>query len=449
MNIKKAIELNLGWLDSMHQKKGFSGPVTHYWKDSLNYIGPSLDWAYEGLIISFISLFEKTGQKEFLEKAVMLGDELVENQNSFGTFFNSNFESNPSIFDGSTPHETAACIGLMHLVKKLDSMGQNFEKYLNAVKKNIENFHLKILWDSKKEAFFQYRFDKKLHVPNKNATIVELLLLVDDFLKEEKYFYYAKKSSEFIIAQQHKNGGIFQSDSRKRIITFYTARCIPALIQMYKKTNQKKFLNSALKAGKFIEKMFSPKNGFYFGLMKQKNEWLLFKYPVFIAGSADIIRAIIELQNFGKKSVSEKIKWFLSKQNPNGSFPTSFGMNKKNQATDYSGKPFWRDIIGVVGWNDKALRLLVSLLKKREKIKPLQIKNFEFECEDAFFKETKSKIIISGKENFVFKKNAVFSSNNFFKKIILKLALIYSQIFKDYKSNSVGFTRKVFNFLLK
>ena len=112
------ISKNISWLQTMKQPSGYSGPVPHYWEDCFNYIGPGRDWRYEGIIISYLELYEKTKDNKFLRLAKEAGNHLVNNQLKIGCFNNSGFDGNPSIIKGSMPHDTAASIGLMKLALK-------------------------------------------------------------------------------------------------------------------------------------------------------------------------------------------------------------------------------------------------------------------------------------------------------------------------------------------
>jgi hypothetical protein len=44
------------WLESMRGPGGYGGPVAHWWRQSLLYTGPGLDWRYEGIILGYLAL---------------------------------------------------------------------------------------------------------------------------------------------------------------------------------------------------------------------------------------------------------------------------------------------------------------------------------------------------------------------------------------------------------
>gem|GEM_PF-762079 len=449
--IEEAIGGNISWLQTMKQKNGYAGPVVHYWRDCLRYIGPGLDWRYEGLIQAYITLFEKTKSNFFLDLAIEAGNHLVKNQLPNSCFRNSNFESNPSFRSGGTPHESAACIGLLKLAKKLKDLNLNWQSYYIAAKKNMDIFHLKVLWDNENRIFYQYIFDRRSHIPNKIATIIEFLLLLYEFTKEERYLKYATFGADFIVSQQNLEdfyGGIYQSDNlrHRHFITYYTARCIPALLQIYNYTKNDKYIHTALGAAEFIKKMEHEDGGFYFGFVRSefikdmeqkedKNELKLCKYPIWIAGSADILRALFYLNEYKKYNLNKNIKWILSNIDENGGIRNSFGMNFKNKIGDYRGLPSWRDVIHVVGWNDKPLRLFSEMLEKGYQIEiNRQMPTVEIECSDGLYYEDDKIIKIeSDKENYIFRKDSLFSGRNIFLKTsIMKFGFLYSKYRKTY-----------------
>ena len=62
--------------------------------------------------------------------------------------------------------------------------------------------------------------------------------------------------------------------------------------------------------------MRNAKGGYDFGYLKTEKGWKRFKYPKFIAGSADITRALFLLGE--KKIVERDIQWLIRHQLPTG-----------------------------------------------------------------------------------------------------------------------------------
>jgi len=366
-----------------------------------------------------------------------------------GTFFNSHFENNPSLARGGTPHDTAAALGLAYLAEFLKRQEKPYERYLAAAKKSIDEYHIKRLYDAKTGLFFQYLYDPQcLHVPNKIATLLQLMMLVDKLTGKKEYASYIERNAEYILEMQDSSlmdGGIYQTEKRDRIITYYTARCVPALMEVYELTKKKKYIKAAKKAGAFIKRMRAKKGGYYFGYSRTPRGWSMFKYPIFIAGSGDITRALFLLE--GKtKIVKNDVAWLCSHQLPSGGIMTSKGMTLKDKQTQESQEECsWRDVLPVVGWNDKALRLLVELMPTRCSLQ-FQVESHVYRrvCADGAITEDAKKILVQGKESYVFSKAAYFSSNNKLMSRIMRRALKKIGARSDRKLDV-----KVYDYLLK
>lgn len=424
-SLKETIEKNLAWLATMKQPQGYAGPVVHYWQDCLNYIGPSMGWGYEGLIDAFIALYKKTSQEKFITLAKEAGDHLLRSQLPNGIFFNSHFEANPSLKRGSTPHDTGAALGLAYLAEFLMEKGEDGRKYLAAAKRNLDLYHFGFLYEEKTGLFLQYHYDKqRLHVPNKIATLIELLLLMHKLTKEKKYLDVIKANADYIVQQQDEHtGGIFQTEKHQHIITFYTARCVPALLKVHEMTGKEKYKETAVKAGKFLEKI-RESNGYNFGYLKIQQKWKKFTYPIFVAGGADISRALLLLKGKKTEMIEEDVELLQKRMLSSGGIMTSYGMNLKNQSIkSYQGKPFWRDVMPVVGWNDKALRLMAQLLPEGSAIDEKKNNVCDVECADGKYHEDLNKIEINGKnEQYAFYKQKKFSSHQWSLGLVMRIA---------------------------
>ncbi|MEW6295730.1 MAG: hypothetical protein AB1467_05585 [Candidatus Diapherotrites archaeon] len=424
------------WLNTMEQKKGYGGPVVHYWQDSLNYIGPGIDWRYEGLINSYITLLKKTGDQQFFKLAIRGGNHIISSQLDNGNFLNSGFEANPVLGGGAIPHETAVCLALVDLIKLLKENKFNWDKYFEVLTKNIELYHFNQLFDKKTGLFFQYKKkyalkNKGVFVPNKIATIIELLLEMHELTKNKLYLKLAIKNGNFIISQQNEEefaGGIYQTELKEKIITYYTARCIPALLKLFDKTKDQKYVDSAINAIKFIKKMENEDGGFCFGYQKKDDEFKLYKYPIFVAGAGDILRSIKLTEKYEKYNIKKHINWLMKNIDLNGGIRTSIGMNLKNKKTNKQTKLSWKDVIHVVGWNDKSLRFFSELIEKDTEINIGAESEVEINCLDGIFYENEKFIQISG--NRVFDKKRYFSSGNeTLKRFVMNISLLCPDTF--------------------
>ena len=60
------------WLDTMRGPDGYTGPVAHWWQSCLQFTGTGLDWRYEGIVIGYAQLYERTADERWLGKRVQI-----------------------------------------------------------------------------------------------------------------------------------------------------------------------------------------------------------------------------------------------------------------------------------------------------------------------------------------------------------------------------------------
>ncbi|NDJ59491.1 MAG: hypothetical protein GYB67_00110, partial [Chloroflexi bacterium] len=69
--------------------QGYTGPVAHWWQNTLQFTGVGLDWRYEGLIHAYLNLYRATADPQWLTCARRAGDDVVRGQLPNGHFRNS------------------------------------------------------------------------------------------------------------------------------------------------------------------------------------------------------------------------------------------------------------------------------------------------------------------------------------------------------------------------
>ncbi len=418
-SVSWAVSQNLAWLETMKQPGGYAGPVTHYWSDSLTYAGPGIDWRYEGLIPAFISLYRKTNQVVYQSRAIECGDFILRAQRDDGSFLNSSFEANPSFEYSGTPHEAAVCIALFKLANFLREEKMPFQSYEKAALKNIENIQLTQFWNEKLKTFLQFQKSRlpqknNILVPNKIATTCEALLHAYDATRKKTYLQTALRASKSILSYQDNGawkGGIFQSDTRDKIIPFYTARCIPVLVNFFERTNEEKYLEAALSAGTYVKNSQRADGLFSFG--ENMNETV--SGPFFIAGAGDIGRALQSLSPYTKISLTPIMDALLASQRKNGAFPT------KEESKEL---PSWKDRLGVVGWNDKTLRFLSENMSEKDLDEGSEIPSTDEKCREGIFHETGELISVvdsHGNEKYYWNKNEMFARSSFMASIFYRV----------------------------
>jgi hypothetical protein len=416
--ITKAVIGIDGWLDTMRGEHGYAGPVAHRWRDNLLYTGPGIDWRYEGIILGYLNLYEKTGGKKWLEKAICAGSDILKSQNWDGTYATSAFELNPT--HGGTPHEAACDLALLKLASVLKAEEDTrWELFLKTSRDNLENYHINRLWDDKKSYFHNLAHDQHF-VPNKVATLIEALFALYD-LKGDSLLIetYITPSLQKILSLQVRDpdsplrGAIDQSShGLGRFFPFYIARCIPALLLSYACFEDKAYLQAALNAMYFIIK-HQERNG-SFPQVVYKNLQIT-TYPQWIAGVGDILRTADLLEPFGLNWTGKKWteSWLLQGVQPSGGVMTANGFakleNPRCTMLDF------RDVLPVCGWVDKAFRYFTHILPDRSDLKPEANSRTICDCrywgKVATFYETQERIEVrsQGKSCYYWKKPEIWA----------------------------------------
>lgn len=419
MHSKTKIEMNqvvsniLDWFTTIEQPLGFGGPVVHYWNDSLAYIGPGTDWRYEGLIAGLLALEKNTKDSHYLEYARACGEYILQNQREDGTFNDSAFEANPAMGYISQIHESAVDIALLRLGLRMEKIQKGDGKpFIDAAQKNIDRVLMIRFWNDEKKSFQQYekgQWDNapNLFVPNKIATACEALLLLEEATGEKKYVEYAVHAGEMILSFQSDEkpilGGIFQANDAEQVITFYTARCITPLLALHSKTKDKRFLNTAKKAAQFIVSQQFDDGSFAFGYHRGEPT----RYPIFGAGTGDILRALDAVGGF-EKNVKKGTAFLLSLQQPTGGFASFIGLGACEKKSFTAS---WKDHLSCAGWNDKAFRFVAEYTKG--KIPPANTSMaFTITCGDGTLTETRGEWNLHGKRNLRFGKNERFAGGD-------------------------------------
>lgn len=363
--IDTAIAACDAWLDTIRGPSGYGGPVAHWWQQSLVYTGAGLDWRYEGIVVGYVQLWQRTGDERWLAKARRAADDLVAGQLDNGHFPASSFEINPAT--AGTPHEAACDAALLFLAKALRTSGQaGWEAYASAAERNLRTFYIEQLWDPEACLF---RDDPSVlcFVPNKAATACEALFLLAEITNDESWVErYALPTLDRVVVHQvgddvALDGAIAQNSFGTRTIAkyfpIYIARCVPALVRGYRWSGHEQYVECALRAMHFIVR-WSYQDGSFPTVVYPNRR--VNRYPSWIAPLGDILRAADELRPWGfHTSLEASFRRLLSGQDATGGFQTARGF-----AAQAGGRPpaapDVRDVLHVAGWCDKAFRYLAA-----------------------------------------------------------------------------------------
>ena len=353
------------WLDTMRSPIGYGGPVAHWWQQSLMFCGAGFDWRYEGIITGYLALWQRTGAQTWLDKACRAGDDLLKAQMENGNFPNSAFESNPST--AGTPHEVACDVGLLRLGEALQHHNaEAAEPYVRCAERNLQSFYIEQLWDAKQKRF-RDGVGTDTFVPNKAATACEAFFLWAKLRQREDLVeQYVLPTLNHILDHQLQatgklHGAIAQNSlNQRRVDKFfpiYIARCVAALLQGYEWTKDERWVAGAQAAIAFIVRWVQvdgsiPTVVYQDGSINSGHVWR--------AALGDVLRAAQLLRSYHFTASTDPIdELFCNSQDSSGAFQTASGF-----AAQAGGRipalPDVRDVLHVVGWNDKAFRYLAE-----------------------------------------------------------------------------------------
>ncbi|MHB1159323.1 MAG: hypothetical protein ACYC3V_03175 [Chloroflexota bacterium] len=353
------------WLDTMRGPEGYGGPVAHWWQNCFLFTGAGLDWRYEGIVTGYLSLYEKTGDERWLAKARRAADDLVAGQTPEGSYAHSEFELNPGT--GGTPHEAACDLALLQLAAALRERGEpEADRYLAAARRNLVGYYVGRLWDEEGRLFRDNPATRSF-VPNKAATLVEALLLLVRLTSAEGLVEsYVLPTLDAIVRHQVRGGRLdgaldqYSQEGRPsgRFFPFYAARCVPALVAGYSWSSRESYLDAARRAMDFVLRYREEDGGFPQVLYANGR---VNRYPRWVAGSAEVARAMLRLSAHGYTADPAPIlSRLLAGQGPTGAFRTAEGFASQLSQRQPSGPPDFRDLLPVCGWNDKPFRLLAE-----------------------------------------------------------------------------------------
>lgn len=363
------------WLETMRQPGGYGGPVPHWWQSSYRYTGPGLDWRYEGILAGYALLYEKTGAPCWRQRLNRAAEDLRAGQRPDGSFRGSCFEKNPGAL--GTPHEAAATLGLFRALPHLDEAGAA----LDVTRKNLDNLVAR-LWDPETQGFNDLPGIPG-RVPNKLATLAQALMTSAEVRLDDSMLRYAQSALDDVVRYQ-RPGGPFAGAMHQmadasgrgdgRFFPYYIARCVAPLLQGACVFGERRYADSATAALDFIERSMAP-DGSWPQIVYAKGGRAT--WPRWIAGVADIALAL----RTAERQISHVgINRILDGQLPSGGFRTARGFGSLMTQREPPATPDYRDITPAVGWNDKVLRLLATLLPDGAQVPAARVRDVEIDA---------------------------------------------------------------------
>jgi len=144
--------------------------------------------------------------------------------------------------------------------------------------------------------------------------IIPTLWNVGEYLKEKKYIDSAKKAGEFLLNFQNEDGSFSEIDTNKPF-AFDTGQCLIGLNFLYEKMQDKRFFESAKKAAYWLAKN-QEEDGSW-----EKVAYNQEKHTYYSRVAAAMFRfSLLENDEYIKNKALKHIKWVLDNQLENGFF---------------------------------------------------------------------------------------------------------------------------------
>ncbi len=339
-----------GWLQTMRQPGGYGGPVVHWWRHSLMFAGPAVDWRYEGILAGYALLANGHEDQPLWNARMRAAMEDVRSQQRHdGAYRGSGFERNPGTH--GTPHEAAASLGLLAAA----SVATDLSWPLGVAKANLDHL-IDAYWDEAGQSFNDHRTVTG-RVPNKLATMAEALLEYGRLAGSETYVDKARAALDTVLRYQVPDGpyagAVHQyapaaAAGDGRLFPYYNARCVVPLLKAAEFLGVKRYADAAGNIVEFLTRTVNPDGSWpqiVYGSGRRAEG------PRWVAGAADILRCYYLYQRPAPAGALER---FLGGQLESGAFPTAEGFGADATIAD------WHDFVPVAGWNDKAFRFLAE-----------------------------------------------------------------------------------------
>jgi len=331
--------------------------VAHWWQSRFRYTGPGLDWRYEGVLLGYGRLYAKTGEVPWRSRLDAAVRDLIHGQRADGTYLASSFEINPRSL--GTPHEAGASLGLLIAAAHTDLPSECEATALRNLRNLIAN-----LWDG---VGFNDRPGVSGRVPNKLATLAQALLQASRVSDAFDWRGHARAAMADVLRYQVKTGplrgaiGQGTPGAESTYFPYYVARCVPALMESAGEFADERYAEAARQAVAFLGRAMNADGSWPQVLYGESHrvEW-----PRWNAGVGSILAAFLHVDDSPPTAALTRL---LASQLPHGGFSTAEGFAARVTGRHRHPQPDIRDVMPVVGWNDKALAFL-SMVAPDQKV---------------------------------------------------------------------------------
>ena len=363
-NLCLAVSRLWSWLETwMDHEGGMHSYVVYHHRDNLKILSPDT-WTQATCILGLLSLHRATGEEKWLYQAKKLSTYLANNYiKSTHVFRNSNFDRKPL---GQPALEGNALPSYALLeTSKLLGADDEYELFTETAKDNILNFLLRN-WDESAGAFTSIYHGGNAHIHNKNSlTVMALLSMAGLEEYNEVLIEKALRTGEFIVNHQVKKGvfaGAYPyADSDSNYRTTYSLITSLGLLELYRKTGKKLFLESAEKALQHLTSFIDRETGLICHVHRAG-------YPQWILDAFLLLMVAKRLLGFGCQAslnIEHILHKLLNRQYPTGAFPLSLGFEDlwfKRRLPSRPEIKRWRDVLPVPALNSWILWAISELL---------------------------------------------------------------------------------------
>jgi len=256
------------------------------------------------------------------------------------------------------PHEPAVLAAALRARRQLVRQGRPVPAGLDeAVARNIEERVLKVLWNKHLQTFCDWPmsgYDQ--YSPPTVAAVIELLLEYGELAGGwPRLDHYLEGAAASLLAVQRPGGAAagglpLSNRNGAPCSPFLTARCLPALAAMRRRTGEPALAEAADAAAAFVRRSALPGGGYPLLVHSQRPPG---RFPVLTGAAAGTLTALGRAGLLEPGDLAAQLPWLLAHRQPGGAFATADGFGG-----GAAGLPGWRDVLPVTGWLDKLYALL-------------------------------------------------------------------------------------------
>ncbi len=358
------------WTDA---SGGVHGYIIHHHRDYAVVTAPAC-WTQGVRILGHLKLYEKTGERGWLEAAELESRYLV------GAYC----ERMHLYHDSTTPltliNNAWPTLGLVKTAHALRSdLGSGWQRMIQVARDNLYERILAEHWDPTASTFYfcppEYP-GRRVHTYNQTAIALSALCAMAEFSGDESLVSeYAIPAADHMIRMQDKSGplkggwGYNDGESAHLYYYLYTALNCRGLLDIYEHTHETRFLESAGLAGDHLAGMIDPHTKlFCHRYVRAGRRVLRFVHPTMVATSGLGLLQIRRLREHGfNYDIDESIERLVDAQMPHGGFPSFIGATDIWTPGLFPSEPAkrkWRDMVSVPFWNVFVFELLADLLPR-------------------------------------------------------------------------------------